>query len=195
VGQNVTPESREIALPWQPAFLSALREVGVVRDACEAAGVSRTTAYRQRNEDPEFAREWDESIQDAADLLEREAVRRARVGVKKPVIYQGKLCGVWVDGDGNAVAEGTPGARMIPLSVTEYSDTLLMFLLKGIRPEKYKDHQPADVNELLGELLRDAIRGDIRHSPPPGGPTQQPGQAGGEGHSPDVEDSAAHRPD
>ena len=48
---------------------------------------------------------------------EDEAVRRAHDGVDEPVFYQGKACGV----------------------VRKYSDTLLIFLLKGRRPEKYRD--------------------------------------------------------
>jgi serine/threonine protein kinase len=38
------------------------------------------------------------------------------------------------------VAEGTPGARLVPLTVKEYSDTLLLALLKAHRPEKYRDN-------------------------------------------------------
>ncbi len=54
----------------------------------------------------------------AADLIEGEAFRRAVHGVEKPTgWYQGK-----------------PGAM-----VREYSDVLAIFLLKGLRPERYKD--------------------------------------------------------
>lgn len=137
-GQNRIPE-KGLRPVWRKAFLAALRETGIVRDAYEAADVSRTTAYEHRQADDTFRAEWDSALEEAADLLEREAVRRARIGVKKPVIYQGQLCGVWVDGGGNVVPEGTSGARHVPLSVTEYSDALLIFLLKGVRPGKYKD--------------------------------------------------------
>ena len=84
-----TPE-KALARPWRAAFLAALRECGVVRDACEAAGIGRRTAYDLRDADPTFAAAWDDALQDGIDLLEREAVRRARVGVKEPVIYQGQ---------------------------------------------------------------------------------------------------------
>ena len=43
-------------------------------------------------------------------------------GVRKPVFYQGAICG----------------------SVREYSDTLLMFLMKGAMPEKYRDNYRAE---------------------------------------------------
>jgi hypothetical protein len=49
--------------------------------------------------------------------LEDEAVRRAYHGVEEPVFYKGVQCG----------------------SVTSYSDTLLMFLLKARKPAVYRD--------------------------------------------------------
>jgi hypothetical protein len=140
--QQKPTTSKAIVPTWLPAFLSALRETGVVRDACEAARVDRTVPYALRKADPVFASAWDEALQDAADLLEREAVRRARVGIREPVIYQGRLQGVYINDAGETVSESTPGARLIPLTVTRYSDVLLMFLLKKIRPE-FRDHQPS----------------------------------------------------
>lgn len=178
---------------WEPAFLAALAETGVVRDACEAAGIGRRTAYHLRERDPEFAAKWDEALEDAADLLETEAVRRARHGVKKPVVYKGQLCGTWVDRDGNVVDQTAPGARMVPLAVTEYSDTLLIFLLKGIRPGKYRENLPPAGNEVVGELLRDLIRGDLRAGG--SGPAEQPGEAGGGGPAAPVADAGPRPPD
>lgn len=142
-GQNrKTSAGGYLVRDWEPAFLAALRETGVVRDALEAAGIGRSVVYARKDADPAFAAAWADALEDAADLLEREAIRRARTGVREPVIYKGQLCGVWVDGAGLPVAEGTPGATMIPLSVTKYSDGLLIFLLKGARPAKYKDTSP-----------------------------------------------------
>ena len=54
----------------------------------------------------------------AGDILEAEAHRRAVEGVEEPV--------GWYKGQ----AGGT---------VRRYSDVLLMFLLKGVLPERYKD--------------------------------------------------------
>ena len=56
-------------------------------------------------------------MEQAADVLEREAWRRASEGVKQPVFYQGEVCG----------------------HVRKYSDVLLIFLLKGARPDKYRE--------------------------------------------------------
>lgn len=98
-------------------FLELLRKTRNVSAACRKVGVSRITPYHARETDPEFAQAWDEVKEEHADILEAEAFRRAHDGTLKPVYQQGKKVG----------------------TVREYSDTLLIFLLKGNRPEKYRD--------------------------------------------------------
>lgn len=102
---------------WQGAFLAALGDSGNVRGACERAKVGRSTVYDRRKTDDDFRAAWDDALQNAADVLEAEAMRRAVFGVQEPVFYKGKVVG----------------------HVQRYSDVLLIFLLKGIRPEKYRD--------------------------------------------------------
>lgn len=91
--------------------------MGVVRDACKAAEVGRSTAYDRRAKDPEFRQAWDEIIDATTDTLEREAYRRATLGVEEPIYYKGQEVG----------------------KVRRYSDTLLIFLLKGRKPDVYRD--------------------------------------------------------
>lgn len=180
---------------WQPAFLSALRESGVVRSACEAARIGRTTAYELRQRDPGFAAAWDEAMEDAADLLEAEAIRRARHGVREPVIYQGRPCGVWVNDAGEVVADGTPGAKLVPLAVTKYSDTLLVFLLKGARPDKYREAKADDGGDAFGQAVREMIVETLRADRRPSGPAPvQPGGAGADGPAAPVADPAPPGP-
>jgi hypothetical protein len=101
---------------WRDKFLETLRGCGNIRESAAAAGVHRATAYRARDADAEFAEAWDDALDEAADVLEMEARRRAIDGVEEPVYFRGREVG----------------------KVRRYSDTLLMFLLKGIRPEKYR---------------------------------------------------------
>lgn len=96
------------------AFLSNLAELGNVRDACRAAGIGRSTAYEWR-QDITFAGAWDAALEEAADALEGEARRRAVEGVEEPIYHRGEVVG----------------------HVQRYSDTLLIFLLKGLRPERF----------------------------------------------------------
>ena len=98
-------------------FLEALREGCSVYVAAQAAGVARSCVYRWREANPEFAKQWDDAVEAGTDLLEQEAKRRAHKGVLKPVYYRGEVVG----------------------QIREYSDTLLIFLLKGKRPKQYRD--------------------------------------------------------
>lgn len=98
-------------------FVEALRGKANVTDACRAAGIVRTTAYKWYREDEEFARQWDAAEEEATDELEREAWRRGIHGIDKPVTHQGQITDTY----------------------KEYSDRLLELLLKARRPEKFKD--------------------------------------------------------
>ena len=61
-------------------FLDRLRNCGNVRLSCKAAGVPRRTAYNWRTKWTTFKTEWDEALEDACDMLEAEAWRRATDG-------------------------------------------------------------------------------------------------------------------
>lgn len=107
-------------------FLSALRESGNATHAARVAELDRRTAFRIRKRDPEFAKAWEDALDVAADGLEAEARRRAVEGVERPVF-------------GRSGPIGT---------VRDYSDLLLIFLLKGARPEKYRERR--DVQARIG---------------------------------------------
>lgn len=126
--------------PKKERFVLALAKTGNVSEACKTAGIGRKTAYRYREDDPEFASAWNEALDEAADALEGEARRRAVTGTLKPIFHKGAICG----------------------KVREYSDTLLIFLLKGARPERYRER--VDVNQqhsgqvTVGISFADAVR-------------------------------------
>lgn len=113
-------------------FLFALTQTGQVSKAAAAAGIDRSTAYLERRKNPEFAREWETAIQDAAFSLEDEAWRRAREGVSEPIVAGGKIIGV----------------------KRRYSDTLLIFLLKGLRPDRYSDNYTIRISPDHMAILR-----------------------------------------
>ena len=123
---------------WKAIFLRELAICGIVGAACKKARIGRTTAYKTRDEDSEFAAAWDAALDDAADDMEHEAWRRGTKGTVKPVYQGGKEVG----------------------RIREYSDTLLIFQLKGIRPEKYRDRADVrhsgkiDVSGLSDDELR-----------------------------------------
>lgn len=88
-----------------------------IRKAASTAGVHVTTAFDRRKTDDEFRRAWQEAADIGTELLEQEAARRAYHGTLKPVFHKGERCGY----------------------IREYSDTLMIFLLKARRPDKYRD--------------------------------------------------------
>lgn len=141
---------RNVAYPpipssvWKAAFTAALREYPVMRHACEASGVSRTTAWQARKDDPEFDTACEEAMQEGIDKAEREAYRRGVHGWHEPVIHQGemKYQHVFEAGeDGKVIPKVAldENGQPIPLTVNKFSDPLLQFVLKGRRRETYGD--------------------------------------------------------
>lgn len=58
--QDPQAERERPRLPWMDAFLAALRESGVVKQAARAAGIAASTAYAARSgRYPGFTAEWD----------------------------------------------------------------------------------------------------------------------------------------
>ena len=79
--------------------MAALAKTGNISASARAAEIERTTHYRWLRSDPEYARAAEQAMEEAVDVLEAVARKRAIIG----------------------------------------SDTLLIFLLKAARPEKYRD--------------------------------------------------------
>ena len=79
MSENVTPHGLK-----KKAFLAAFREVGNVLLACKAAEVGRSTHYGWLRADPTYEEAFELAKEDAADILEAEAKRRAVEGVEEP---------------------------------------------------------------------------------------------------------------
>ena len=107
---------------WKPLFLDTLRGTGNVRLSARNANVARQVVYRARDSSATFRADWDEALEEARELLEAEARRRAAIGVDEPVFYQGQVVG----------------------HIRKYSDNLLMFLLKAHWPEKFRENVSID---------------------------------------------------
>lgn len=99
------------------AFLEVFRRTGNITYAAKAAGIDRSTHHKRWMKHPDYAEQFENAREEAADVLEAEALRRAVQGTEKPVFYQGSVCG----------------------HIREYSDVLLIFLLKGNRPNKFRE--------------------------------------------------------
>lgn len=113
---GVSRSQRERVAIRQQAFLDAYEVYGTVLKACEVAKVPRSEHYRWLK-NPRYAERFRAAEEHAVQALETEARRRAMVGNDKPVFYRGQ-----------------PVAQ-----VREFSDALMIFLLKAKRPDVYRD--------------------------------------------------------
>lgn len=137
--QNDTPKKAI----WEDAFLAVFARSGNVSLACAAVGINRSHTYHHRKDSPEFAARWDDAREAAMDRLEAEADRRAVEGVRKRKFHP------------------KTGQQYIE---REYSDTLLIFLLKGGRPEKYRERFEHNVSgSVVMNVMEEVIVGDHHH--------------------------------
>lgn len=129
-GQHPTPDEKQIA---QSVFLEEFAKSANVTAACRQARIARSTLYQWQEHDEAFGLRYGQAELEANDVIRAAIFRRAIVGVDKPVIHQGRM------------ATDTRGA---PLTVKEYSDTLLIFLAKSRMPE-FRDKQSVEVSGSL----------------------------------------------
>lgn len=113
------------------AFLECYAQWANISAACRAAGVPRRNVYDWQEHDPEFAAAFHTAEAAATERLEREAWRRA--------------------------IEGTPYERTSywhgePVGTDhkiEYSDQLLMLLLRARKPETYREKVDVSVSQVV----------------------------------------------
>ena len=115
---NTRYEKSAKTIAQQRAFCDAYITEGTITHASTKAGVDSRYHYIWLERDPDYPEMFQAAKTAAIDQLEREARRRAVEGVEEATGWY----------------KGEPGGF-----VKRYSDTLLIFLLKGALPDKYKD--------------------------------------------------------
>jgi hypothetical protein len=128
-------------------FIAGLTEGLSITGACMKANVPRQTAYDWRKADEAFRAEWDDALDAGSDVLEDEAFRRAYHGFTEPVVAQGRLA---KDEDGNV------------LTVRKYSDTLMCLLLKGRKPDRFRERAEVKntgdpANPVVHKIVREIV--------------------------------------
>jgi len=119
----------------QAAFLQGIEQHGNIFRAAKDAGIDRTLHYVKWGNDPEYAKKFDDANKKFAHNMENEARRRAMDGVRRAKFYRGK-----------PIIDPETGKQYFE---HEYSDTLMIFLLKGELPEKYGDKARVDLSGTL----------------------------------------------
>ena len=112
-------------------FLDEFRQRGNLTAASREIGLTRQAVYKWRHSDQAFAEAFADAVEEATELMEWEARRRAMGEVQMPVFHQGEVVG----------------------HIPRYSDQLLMFLLRAHRPEKYRERYEHRVGDADGRPL------------------------------------------
>ena len=108
-----THEPQQRKKMHQAAFLSYFERTAHIGQSAEAAHVTRWAHYEWMKTDPEYVKQFQSASSIATLVLEDEVIRRAVHGVEEPVYYEGKVVG----------------------GIRKFSDVLLMFKLKQLKPE------------------------------------------------------------
>ncbi len=119
-----------VAARKRKVFLKVLAKTGCVGSSAKACGYQDTSTLQAfRRDNDAFADEWAEAADAGADVLIQEARRRAIDGVLDPVFFKGEIVG----------------------HIRKYSDTLLQMLLRGARPDTYRENaRGGDLNVNFG---------------------------------------------
>lgn len=80
--QEARPRAGGWSAKKEAAFLDSLAKHCHIGRAARAAGVRHTTCYRRRRSHPDFARAWDEAIDDARAALSAKLMRQAVNGTR-----------------------------------------------------------------------------------------------------------------
>ncbi len=141
--------------PKKRAFLAAIaRTCNIVR-AAEIVGMDRDNHYLWLKKDKAYKSAFAEAYERGLDVLESEAVRRAHEGTCKPIFHAGKRA-MDIELDKHGKPKLVDGKQVeIPAVVREYDTTLLIFLLNGGRPQKYRQRGTIEHTGKDGEKLFD----------------------------------------
>lgn len=144
-------------------MLAAYAQCGNITRAATAAGVARSMHYLWLQE-PEYADAFDRANDEAVERMEEEARRRAVEGVTRYKFDKGRpilhptlcICGAVKQEHDETGCARTECKEFLsaPYTEHEYSDTLLIFLLKGAKPERYRE-RVEHTGEVRALVVRD----------------------------------------
>lgn len=132
--KNLTKNQELSAATITPAkiskFLNYLALSCDTKKSALKAKIDLSQLYRMRRDTPELRTAWEVARTQAMEQLEDEAFRRAVFGTKKELAHQGIKTGDYL---------------------TEYSDRLLIKLMEGNIPSKYRADGGTQVNVNITE--------------------------------------------
>jgi hypothetical protein len=120
----------------QAKFLAEFANCGIITVAAKVAGIDRKTVHNWLEKDERFSLAYHQAEKQAEEVLEAAAWKRSVQGVaKQRHVYDrnGKLIDTEI--------------------TTDYSDSLLMFLLRARNPRKYRERVSIDYGDLPTDKL------------------------------------------
>lgn len=125
----------------QKAFLAAYSVCGNITQAADSSGCDRVTHYLWMKDHPGYKEAFWHAKETAIDALEKESRRRALEGCRRYKFHNGHPIMVPCPEDFPCAVPygGSPTGFAFHYFEDEKSDALLIFLMKGHRPEMYKD--------------------------------------------------------
>lgn len=137
----------------QRAFQMAFKKTLSVRAAAAAAKIETSQHFGWMKGTDQNARNyqaaWRDLQEECAQALEDEAIRRAYEGVKKTLYYKGRPM---------RTGRGRNARNAVEVN---YSDTLMVMLLKRFRPEQYRERTTTEVTgavEIVDRLQQARAR-------------------------------------
>lgn len=112
-------------------YIQLVAETGLLAKSAIALGSTRESMDYHRSKDPVFAEAVQEALEVFRDGLEQEIVRRAVQGTDEDVYYQGSVVG----------------------QKKNYSDYLLLALMKRHRPDQWKENAGGGQTVNAGVLV------------------------------------------
>lgn len=109
----------------QDAFLEALSVTGIIKDACDAAGIHRNTVAYWLENDPTFEPKFNDAKEESNDLIRRQIHNRA-FGYRKELHYKGLKTGDTIE---------------------EYSESLLTLLARSRMPKEFRQNTGIELSE------------------------------------------------
>ncbi|WP_013626589.1 hypothetical protein [Rubinisphaera brasiliensis] len=107
----------------QEKFLDAFGDLATVTHAAAKVGCSRQQHYEALKLNPDYKIAFDEAQSVAADNMEFFARMLAMKGWMEPIYHNGELVG----------------------QKPKYSAALIIFIMKGLMPDKYADRQKTEI--------------------------------------------------
>ena len=117
-------------------FLQNYVEFGTITQAADASGIHRLTHFTWMKKFEDYPEQFENAKQEFADKVESELLHRAVTGLVRHKFYKGQ-----------PIQYKDPATgKVVPYTEREPSDNLLMFWLKGRRPEIFKDLRELNLN-------------------------------------------------